>query len=700
MTGSQKDVGSSAGLARLAGVVEPLRLLLLGGLTVWAVMYQLSDTVLPSLAPLSPFSGAWQDILFMLAGVVVLTGGRRPERGWRLIGLGCICWGAGDMYWTLELSHLSSPPVPSWADAGYLAFCPLTFFGILSLARKHLKIPSKTLMADAAAAALATGAISAAIVVEPLIDHASGGTLSIATNLAYPTGDLAMLGLVVGATALDEWRIGRTWLLVGISIVCFWVADSFYLTSVATNTYSQGQAYNGLWYATPVIAAWASWFGFEPGKAHSVARGTRVRGIAMLIAVSLAALTILVWGGFDSLGVPALVLATMALVVIMVRLVMTWRENLDLLLLTQREALTDELTGMPNRRALVGQLERGLARASAEKPLALVLYDLDGFKHYNDNFGHPAGDALLRRLGGRLASCLGEHGITFRMGGDEFCALIDLSEVDLQIALGATGAALSEAGEGFQISCSYGTVVLPAEAQDIPGALRLADQRMYAQKRGGRASASRQSGDVLLTALEERDPGLRAHLHDVAELVAETARGLGLGHDEVAPIQQAAELHDVGKMAIPDAILNKPSRLEPSEWEFIRRHTLIGERIINAAPALHNVAALVRASHENFDGTGYPDGLSGHEIPLGSRIIAVCDAFDAMTTTRPYRQASSKADAVAELRRCAGTQFDPEVVESFCRVLELRRTRARSESRPDAPSVRIPRSPAPATAGG
>jgi two-component system cell cycle response regulator len=700
MTGSQKEAGSSAGLGRLAGVMEPVRLLVLGVLTVWAVMYQLSDTVAPSLAPLSPFSGVWQDILFMLGGLVLLTGGRRPEKGWRLIGLGCICWGAGDMYWTLELSQLSSPPVPSWADAGYLAFCPLVFFGILSLARNHLKMPSKTLIADAAAAALATGAISAAIVLKPLIDHASGGTLSIATNLAYPTGDLAMLGLIVGATALDEWRISRTWLLVAISIVCFWVADSLYLTSVATNTYSQGQAYNGLWYATPVIAAWASWFGFERGKVNSMAVGTRVRGIAMLIAVSVAALTILVWSGFDSLGVPALVLATLALVVIMVRLVMTWRENLDLLRLTQREALTDELTGMPNRRALVGELERGLARASRDRPVALVLYDLDGFKHYNDNFGHPAGDALLQRLGGRLASCLGDRGVAFRMGGDEFCALIDLSELDLPIALGATGAALSEAGEGFQIGCSYGTVVLPAEAHDIPGALRLADQRMYAQKRGGRASASRQSGDVLLTALAERDPGLRAHLHDVALLAAETARSFGLDHDQVEPIQQAAELHDVGKMAIPDAILNKPSRLDQSEWEFIRRHTLIGERIINAAPALHDVAALVRASHENFDGTGYPDGLAGRDIPLGARIIAVCDAFDAMTTTRPYQRAMSEAEAISELRHCAGTQFDPEVVESFCRSLELNRTRARSESRPDVPSARTPRSPAPATAGG
>jgi HD-GYP domain-containing protein (c-di-GMP phosphodiesterase class II) len=139
-------------------------------------------------------------------------------------------------------------------------------------------------------------------------------------------------------------------------------------------------------------------------------------------------------------------------------------------------------------------------------------------------------------------------------------------------------------------------------------------------------------------------------------------------HD-VEQIRQAAELHDVGKVAIPDAILDKPGRLNDDEWAFIRRHTLIGERILAAAPALRSVATLVRSSHENFDGSGYPDGLVGSEIPLGSRIISVCDAFHAMTTDRPYRQAMSQSDAIAELRRCAGQQFDPAVVEQFCRAL-------------------------------
>jgi HD-GYP domain-containing protein (c-di-GMP phosphodiesterase class II) len=226
-------------------------------------------------------------------------------------------------------------------------------------------------------------------------------------------------------------------------------------------------------------------------------------------------------------------------------------------------------------------------------------------------------------------------------------------------------AALSEHGEGFHIGCSYGAIALPREASDVAEALRIADQRMYAQKNAGRSSASRQSRDVLLRALAERNPELRDHLSGVAELAEATALRLGLSHEEVEQVRHAAELHDVGKVAVPDAILAKPGPLDETEWAFIRRHTIIGERIIAAAPALTHVAALVRSSHERWDGTGYPDGLAAERIPLGARVVAVADAFDAMLSPRPYSDAGTPEAALAELRRCAGTQFDPAVVAAF-----------------------------------
>ena len=213
---------------------------------------------------------------------------------------------------------------------------------------------------------------------------------------------------------------------------------------------------------------------------------------------------------------------------------------------------------------------------------------------------------------------------------------------------------------------------LPAETTEPGEALRLVDQRMYARKNGARTSARRQSTDVLLRALAERDPDLGDHLSGVAVLAESVARRLGLDEDAVEQVRHAAALHDVGKMAIPDAILTKPGPLDDAEWAFIRRHTLIGERIVAAAPALKHVAELVRASHERWDGAGYPDALAGEAIPLGARIVSVCDSFDAMTGDRPYRAGMDAEAALAELQRCAGTQFDPDVVQAFTQAWAAR----------------------------
>jgi HD-GYP domain-containing protein (c-di-GMP phosphodiesterase class II) len=233
--------------------------------------------------------------------------------------------------------------------------------------------------------------------------------------------------------------------------------------------------------------------------------------------------------------------------------------------------------------------------------------------------------------------------------------------------------ALTEHGQGFTVTTSYGSVSIPMEATSAAGAVRKADQRMYASKNvHSRTSAGRQSADVLLKILSERSPDLGVHLDQVTGLCEAVANRLDLPDEERAPMLQAASLHDVGKAAIPDEILNKPGALDEEEWHFIRRHTVIGERILSAAPALNRAAKLVRASHERHDGTGYPDELLGSQIPLGARIISVCDAYDAMTSERPYRKAVSPADALEELRRCAGSQFDPEVVAAFCEVLAER----------------------------
>jgi two-component system, cell cycle response regulator len=340
------------------------------------------------------------------------------------------------------------------------------------------------------------------------------------------------------------------------------------------------------------------------------------------------------------------------------------RDNVHMLHASRDEALTDALTGLGNRRALTRALDERMAHLSPERPIVLALFDLDGFKHYNDTFGHPAGDALLVRLGRSLAGFMDGRGDVFRMGGDEFCALFASGDEGIVPVVEGAALALSEHGDGFAVGCSHGAITLPGEAQDAAGALRLADQRMYANKHAGRVSAGRQTADVLLRALAARDPDLAGQTEAV-ELAVATAHALGLGPDEVERVRHATELRDIGKVAVPDAILAKPGPLKPEEWEFVRRHPLIGERIIDGAPALHRVGSLVRSSHERWDGGGYPDRLAAEAIPAGARIVAVADAFAAMTARRPYRPARTVDEAVEELRTCSGSQFDPAVVEAF-----------------------------------
>jgi diguanylate cyclase (GGDEF)-like protein len=344
-------------------------------------------------------------------------------------------------------------------------------------------------------------------------------------------------------------------------------------------------------------------------------------------------------------------------------------ENERLLAASRKEANTDSLTALPNRRALMRDLEHEVAKASEACPVSFTLFDLNGFKQYNDTFGHPAGDALLARLGASLQRAVDGSATAYRLGGDEFCVL-GKADASGGAAIARRAAdALSETGEAFTINCAYGVAILPRDASSPSDALRLADQRMY-ERKTGRASACRESTDVLLSVLTERNPGLVEHIGEVAQLSAALAQSLGLSEPEVRRIELAAQLHDVGKVAIPDTILNKPGPLDAAEWEFMRRHTLIGERIITAAPSLAHTAELVRSHHERFDGGGYPDGLRGERIPVGATLIAVCDAFCAMTKQRPYSDAITVAEALCELRGCSGSQFHPRVVQAFCELIE------------------------------
>ena len=339
----------------------------------------------------------------------------------------------------------------------------------------------------------------------------------------------------------------------------------------------------------------------------------------------------------------------------------------------RRELSTDPLTGVRNRRALMEDLPRVCQRASEDEPAFLWFFDLNGFKRYNDSFGHVAGDALLARLGARLSEAVKPCGAVYRLGGDEFCVLVTSAVTDPHSLFQEARDALAEQGGAFTVTASAGAVEIPREATEPTQALRLADQHMYREKIRDQRGAAELITSVLHAALAQRHPDLGGHSNEVADDVELLARTLGLDADAVDLIVKAGDLHDVGKLGIPDEIITKPGPLTSQEWEFMKQHTVMGEQIIAAAgPSLERIGPLVRASHERWDGMGYPDGLAGEEIPFGARIIAICDSFRAMMDERVYKPAMSLSDALQELHRCAGTQFDPALVEVFCRLVAER----------------------------
>jgi len=513
---------------------------------------------------------------------------------------------------------------------------------------------------DGVIGALAMGAAGAAALFGPIVEATGGSTLAIATNLAYPLGDLALVALVVGVMPFLRWQLGRAWILLTLGIVVFGISDSFYLFRIAEGTYETGTILDAGWVVGAAVIALAGW---QKPALVKTGRESAPAWVVFVFPVSFGtiAVAVLVYDHFSRVHLLALALAAACLIAVLGRMTMIFRENLAMIARSRIEASTDSLTGLANRRRLVADLE------AVSESATLVLLDLDGFKAYNDTFGHLAGDALLERLGAALDRSVG-GATAYRMGGDEFCVL-SLGEADgLELARIAASA-LREGGDGFEIASSFGIVSLPDEAEDASGALRLADSRMYAQKQRRRSSAGNQSKDVLLRALAERSPTLVTHVSDVAELALEIGRHLGLAEHDLVQLGHVAELHDVGKVAIPDAILEKQGPLDPSEWAFVHQHTLIGERIIGAASALLPVARMVRSTHERWDGLGYPDGLSGEAIPLVARIVTACDALSAMVSERPYRDAVGLPVALDELDRCAGMQFDRDVVAAIRCVL-------------------------------
>ena len=353
-----------------------------------------------------------------------------------------------------------------------------------------------------------------------------------------------------------------------------------------------------------------------------------------------------------------------------------------------RLALTDPLTGLGNHRHFHERLQRELAQADEHGgTVSLCFLDIDDFKRINDQFGHPAGDRVLSQVASRLR----QGGESFRLGGDEFAVL--LVGMDEQLALSTTQSivqriAETELGKAGQITVSAGVATFPQHGRERDSLIRLADGALYWAKEHGKNQVRLARADVaelsefrrvasgadriarfraaasLARAVDSRDAYTGSHSERVANLAAEIATQLGLPAEEVELTRLAGSLHDLGKLAIPEEILRKPAALSDAERLVLERHPQIGYRMLESL-GVDPIAYWVLHHHERWDGNGYPDGLAEDRIPLGARIIFVSDAFDAMTSDRLYRDALSFEDAVAEVERCAGSQFDPNVVSAF-----------------------------------
>jgi diguanylate cyclase (GGDEF)-like protein len=465
----------------------PLRLLLALVLGLGTAFVVLDDWFGVGGAGIDRAAEAWvYDLVVLAAGLTCLLrarSARRERSAWTAIGVAILFWAAAELYWTAEILDDPSPPYPSPADIGYLAFYPIAVLGLALLVRARARELNRQLLLDGLIAALGTAALGTAFVFEYIAGETSGTGLQVATTLAYPLFDILVVALTVGIIALTSWHPRRAWTLVLAGFTTMAVADIVYALQSTSLAVPEGNFVDPIYLLAACFLAAGAWQ-FREGEIRG---GLRVEGWRELTVPAIFAAVMI--GLFamqfsrSSSGLAA-ALTALTMIAVVVRLAFSVREN-NLLL---EQARTDALTGLVNRGGMEIDLPAYCRRATVERPIAVLLFDLNGFKRYNDTFGHPAGDELLVRVGAELQRVVGGDGVAYRFGGDEFCLLIT-AERDRFEEIGRRAAiALTASQSGVTVSSSWGMATIPDEASTPGEALQLADLRMYAQKESRRAS--------------------------------------------------------------------------------------------------------------------------------------------------------------------------------------------------------------------
>jgi len=421
---------------------------------------------------------------------------------WSLMASGIAAWALGEVFWNVDLTTA--------ADVLYLALYPFAYATLVLLIRRQAGLASRDLWLDGAIGASCASAVAIAVAF-PAFEAAAGDTLELATALAYPVLDIVLLSFVIVVFGLSGWRPGRRWALLGVGLTAMAFTDGAYLVATARGTYATGGLLDAGWTAAALLVAVAAW---QPAVTPATPRNIDRRLVVVPVFCGLVALAVVTFAFFEALPSESALPALLTLLLVTGRMGVAFVESQQTMDANRREALTDGLTGLGNRRALLSDLEWAVKRATPGDPRVCILLDLDGFKAYNDAFGHPAGDVLLTRLGERLRDVVAGNGAAYRLGGDEFCVLARPGASGARRLADAARAALTEAGEVLQVTSSAGLVAIPADAKAAAEVLQVADRRMYADKGRRDSSADGQSTAALLRILREREPALHAQLVD------------------------------------------------------------------------------------------------------------------------------------------------------------------------------------------
>jgi diguanylate cyclase (GGDEF)-like protein len=642
-----------------------------------------------------------------------LTGARMP---WMLIGLAYMSWAAASLGYNVSLGTGHRPAIPSFADAGWLVFYPVMFFAFVAMIRaRHVRLSGRAWL-DGLIGALALAALISTFLVEPLEAAGAGDPRVVATLLAYPLADVALMWLVLTIGTELGWRLGRDWLLIAAALVMQVSIDVLYAYKTAAGTWEWGTLLETPWMVSGLLIAWAAWH--PPSPPRQVAADAHWHSLILPALCTAVALAILAIVDFQSLPV-ATVLGTATIVMSLIRAATVSQQQRVFRDLARR----DPLTGLLNHGAFHAELQANVERwRDSTDPFSVVLFDLDAFKAINDDRGHAEGDRVLREVAAAVAEALREQDVCARVGGDEFAALLRGADAVTATTI-AQRARQIVRERAIGVDLSFGIGTWPVDGPSKSLLLLRADTALYAAK--PKVHSKRQLDDELTGALLRHSPSdaerdayelhqreqLRAYAEEVrtshtrelqrsqelkdsylatvrtlaAAVEAkddytgchiQRVHGLGLLLAQTVIPQQASDpqlsygllLHDIGKLAVPDAVLTKRGKLDEHEWQLMKQHPEQGAKILAGIPFLDRALDIVRHHHERWDGSGYPDGLHGEQIPLWARMFAIVDTVDAITSDRPYRAARPLNVALAELVEGSGSQFDPACVQAFLRI--------------------------------